>query len=56
MMAAHHAGADHTNAQRLVHVRSARIISRSQHARNSLSIMLLVSALIRAISAFNIKY
>jgi nitrogen-specific signal transduction histidine kinase len=44
------------NAQRLVHGRSALITISNQHAANSLSIMLPVSAAIRVKSGLNIKY
>jgi hypothetical protein len=39
MMAAHHAGADQAYAKRLVHGRSGRVMTGSQHARISLSII-----------------
>jgi hypothetical protein len=55
-VAAHHAGADKANAQRLVHGRSRPIITRNQHAQVLLSIISDNSSRIGAILPPNIKY
>jgi len=56
MVAAHHAGADKANAQRLVHGRPLPIISGKQHAWALLSIMPGYLCLIGAYLLSNIKY